>query len=97
MWPLEDVEALKRLIDEKLSASQIAAKFSNRYTRNSIIGKAHRLGLRFESRPSNGTATRAQRRRARWAEKALLRPRFNFAAKRPPPEALPQPLLRWAI
>jgi GcrA cell cycle regulator len=49
-WTDEKVAALKKHWDEGLSASQIAAKLGDDVTRNAVIGKAHRLGLK--SRPS---------------------------------------------
>lgn len=44
-WTDEAVETLKRLWKEGLSASVIAAEMGHGLTRNSIVGKVHRLGL----------------------------------------------------
>lgn len=49
-WTDERIERLKSLWDEGLSASQIAKELGEGVTRNAVIGKAHRLGLK--SRPS---------------------------------------------
>lgn len=49
-WTDERIERLKALWDEGLSASQIAKELGEGVTRNAVIGKAHRLGLK--SRPS---------------------------------------------
>ena len=49
MWTDERVELLKKLWADGLSASQIANELGS-VTRNAVIGKAHRLGLR--GRPS---------------------------------------------
>ncbi len=49
-WTDERIEKLRKLWDEGLSASQIAAKLGEGVTRNAVIGKAHRLSLK--SRPS---------------------------------------------
>ncbi|MEM7568617.1 MAG: GcrA family cell cycle regulator [Pseudomonadota bacterium] len=49
-WTDERIEALRKHWDEGLSASQIAEKLGEGVTRNAVIGKAHRLGLK--SRPS---------------------------------------------
>ncbi|MBK5910249.1 global cell cycle regulator GcrA-like protein [Rhodothalassium salexigens] len=49
-WTDERIETLKRLWDAGKSASQIAAELGEGVTRNAVIGKAHRLGLK--SRPS---------------------------------------------
>lgn len=43
-WTDERVELLKKLWDDGLSASKIAAELGG-ITRNAVIGKAHRLGL----------------------------------------------------
>ena len=48
-WTDERVELLKKLWAEGLSASQIAGRLGG-VTRNAVIGKAHRLGLK--GRPS---------------------------------------------
>jgi len=48
-WTDEMVEDLKKYIGQGLSGGQIAAKltlkFNEHYSRNSIIGKAHRIGI----------------------------------------------------
>jgi GcrA cell cycle regulator len=49
-WTDERIELLKKLWDQGLSASQIADQLAMGVTRNAVIGKAHRLGLK--SRPS---------------------------------------------
>lgn len=49
-WTEDRIEKLKKLWDDGLSASQIAKELGEGVTRNAVIGKAHRLGLK--SRPS---------------------------------------------
>lgn len=49
-WSDDRIATLKKLWDKGLSASQIAAELAEGITRNAVIGKAHRLGLK--SRPS---------------------------------------------
>lgn len=49
-WTDERIEKLKALWDSGQSASQIAKELGEGVTRNAVIGKAHRLGLK--SRPS---------------------------------------------
>ena len=44
-WTEERVELLRKLWDEGLSASRIAADLGGGVTRNAVIGKVHRLGL----------------------------------------------------
>ena len=58
-WTDERVEALKRLWQEGLSASQIAVELGG-ITRNAVIGKVHRLGLSGRGQPT--TTIKRQRR-----------------------------------
>jgi GcrA cell cycle regulator len=51
-WTEERVEILKRLWQEGLSASQIAAELGG-VTRNAVIGKVHRLGLSGRGQPTS--------------------------------------------
>jgi GcrA cell cycle regulator len=44
-WTDERVEMLRKLWNEGLSASQVAAEIGAGITRNAVIGKIHRLGL----------------------------------------------------
>jgi len=54
-WTDDRINLLKGLWEKGLSASQIAAELGDGITRNAVIGKAHRLGLK--SRPSPLKAT----------------------------------------
>jgi GcrA cell cycle regulator len=49
-WTDDRIAKLKKYWDAGFSASQIADKLGGGVTRNAVIGKAHRLGLK--SRPS---------------------------------------------
>jgi GcrA cell cycle regulator len=49
-WTDERIEILRNLWDRGMSASQISEQLGGNITRNAVIGKAHRLGLK--SRPS---------------------------------------------
>lgn len=49
-WTDERIELLRGLWEKGLSASQIAEQLGDGISRNAVIGKAHRLGLK--SRPS---------------------------------------------
>lgn len=44
-WNDERVELLRKLWNEGLSASQVAAELGGGISRNAVIGKIHRLGL----------------------------------------------------
>lgn len=48
-WTDERIETLKTLYGDGLSASQIGAELG--CTRNAVIGKVHRIGLRRRGRP----------------------------------------------
>lgn len=48
-WNTDRIEQLKSLLDDGLSAAQIAANLGG-VTRNSVIGKVSRLGLNFKSK-----------------------------------------------
>ena len=58
-WTDERVELLKKLWQDGLSASQIAAELGG-VTRNAVIGKVHRLGLSGRGQPT--TSIKRQRR-----------------------------------
>ncbi|MDO9490337.1 MAG: GcrA family cell cycle regulator, partial [Sphingomonadaceae bacterium] len=49
-WTDERIDQLKQLWEKGLTASQIAEKLAGGISRNAVIGKAHRLGLK--ARPS---------------------------------------------
>ena len=59
-WTDERIEQLKKLWDEGLSASQIAKELGEGVTRNAVIGKAHRLGLKSRPSPVKSDKTKAK-------------------------------------
>ena len=59
-WNDERVEALKKLWQEGLSASQIASRIGG-VTRNAVIGKVHRLGLAGRATTSRMKSHRPRR------------------------------------
>jgi hypothetical protein len=61
-WGPVELERLKERWADGATASQIAFEFGDGRTRNSIIGKAHALGLPGRERPK-ATKSRAQRKR----------------------------------
>ena len=79
-WPAEMVEELKRRWEAGETASQIAKALG--VTRNAVIGKQHRLGLKRS--PAAGDSTRAVYSRLRSVTKVAAR------AKRPKPEKPPR-------
>src|SRR5262245_38199027 len=50
-WSKDEEMRLRDCVDQNMSASQIAARIAG-YTRNAIIGKINRLGLRLKGAPS---------------------------------------------
>lgn len=92
-WTDERVEVLKKLWNDGLSASQIAAELGS-VTRNAVIGKVHRLGLSGRGKTSAAVArTRPARTPA-----APVRNRpatggsIGNAALKMTPEEMPQTL-----
>jgi GcrA cell cycle regulator len=85
MWTDERVELLKKLWNEGLSASQIAAELGG-ITRNAVIGKVHRLGLSGRAKSPASVAPRARKPRASAALLRVARPtlRGNTALARLP-------------
>ena len=70
-WTDERVEILKKLWQDGLSASQIAAELGG-VTRNAVIGKVHRLGLSGRGQP---TSSIKRTRRPRQSAGGQRRPR----------------------
>lgn len=62
-WTAERTELLKKLWTEGLSASQIAKQLGG-LSRNSVIGKVHRLGLAGRATPSGPTIRRPRKCKA---------------------------------
>jgi GcrA cell cycle regulator len=95
-WTDERVELLKRLWNQGLSASQIAAELAGGVTRNAVIGKVHRLGLSGRAK-----APAPQASRPRKATRAPSHPmshspvvRGNLAlSPRPTPAPTPAPII----
>lgn len=62
-WTEERIEKLQQLWDKGLSASQIAEELGD-VTRNAVIGKAHRLGLKSRPSPVKSDAAKPVRKAA---------------------------------
>jgi GcrA cell cycle regulator len=58
-WTDERVDLLRRLWNDGLSASQVAAELGPGITRNAVIGKIHRLGLAERAKTPNAQRPRA--------------------------------------
>jgi GcrA cell cycle regulator len=80
-WTDERIETLRSLWEKGLTASQIAEKLGEGLSRNAVIGKAHRLGLKSRPSPVKGGDTAAAASVAAPAPKA--------AAPKPAPAPKP--------
>ncbi|WDR03644.1 GcrA family cell cycle regulator [Devosia algicola] len=67
-WTDERIETLKEMWMEGKPASEIAAHFGEGTTKNSIIGKVHRLGLHKRPRVTNSAAQRNQARHGNYGQ-----------------------------
>lgn len=72
-WTPERIAELARLLDEKLTASEAAKALG--VTRNAVIGKAKRLGLRLQSGQTHQRTPKSNYRPGAFkAPRATLRP-----------------------
>ena len=85
-WTDERIEQLRSMWEKGLTASQIADELGG-VSRNAVIGKAHRLGLK--SRPSPVKTTE---KAARPVKAAAPKPAAPAAAPRPAAPAAPRPV-----
>ncbi len=84
-WTDERIDRLKTLWEKGLTASQIAEELGG-VSRNAVIGKAHRLGLK--SRPSPVKSNDADKKAAA-AKKVAAKPAPSIAPKpRPAPQTV---------
>ncbi len=87
-WTDERIEILRNLWDRGMSASQISEQLGGNITRNAVIGKAHRLGLK--SRPSPVKAESSRKAPPQAAVPKVVAPPVA-AVPAPPPQAIPAP------
>lgn len=101
MWGEEQIESLKTLWAEGHTASHIAARMG--FTRNSVLGKVHRLGLPpravdiRQRVPEWKSMTRAERQARNEAQARLRKAKRAMAASGrafiPPPRIEPTPVI----
>jgi GcrA cell cycle regulator len=72
-WTDDRVELLKKLWSDGLSASQIAAELGG-ISRNSVIGKVHRLGLSGRAKSPSSAVPRQRKPRAHGHMMRIARP-----------------------
>ncbi len=90
-WTDERIDQLKKLWEKGNTASQIAEELGG-VSRNAVIGKAHRLGLK--SRPSPVKSGDKKAKTARKTKEKVAKPKTKAAAptptKKSPAQAAPQ-------
>ena len=71
-WNEENVSRLKELWDQGLPTAQIGKLLG--FTKNAVVGKAHRIGLERRPSPIRRTAVKPDRKKAR----SPVMPKLNF-------------------
>ncbi len=87
-WTDERIENLRKLWENGLTASQIADELGG-VSRNAVIGKAHRLGLKSRPSPVKAAEDPRPAAPARPAAERIARPAPPRAAPRPAPAPSP--------
>lgn len=88
-WTDERIESLRTMWEKGLTASQIADELGG-VSRNAVIGKAHRLGLK--SRPSPVKATEKVAKPPKPTTPVAPKPAAPVAAARPAAPVAPRPV-----
>tara|TARA_B100001287_G_C22673418_1_gene526447 strand:- start:1953 stop:2420 length:468 start_codon:yes stop_codon:yes gene_type:complete len=74
-WDDNNVTKLRELWDQGLPTAQIGKLLG--FTKNAVVGKAHRIGLERRPSPIRRTAVKPDRKKAR----SPVMPKLNFEAK----------------
>ena len=74
-WNDENVSRLRDLWDQGLPTAQIGKLIG--FTKNAVVGKAHRIGLERRPSPIRRTAVKPDRKKAR----SPVMPQLNFESK----------------
>ena len=74
-WNEDNVSRLKELWDQGLPTAQIGKLLD--FTKNAVVGKAHRIGLERRPSPIRRTAAKPDRKKAR----SPVMPKLNFESK----------------
>ena len=77
-WNDENVARLRELWDQGLPTAQIGKLLD--FTKNAVVGKAHRIGLERRPSPIRRTAVKPDRKKAR----SPIMPKLNFVAEQYP-------------
>ena len=78
-WNDSNVARLKELWDQGLPTAQIGKLLG--FTKNAVVGKAHRIGLERRPSPIRRTAVKPDRKKAR----SPIIPKLNFEATKEEP------------
>ena len=79
-WNESNVARLKELWDQGLPTAQIGKLLG--FTKNAVVGKAHRIGLERRPSPIRRTAIKPDRKKAR----SPIVPKLNFEALKEEPK-----------
>ena len=74
-WDENNVKKLRELWDQGLPTAQIGKLLG--FTKNAVVGKAHRIGLERRPSPIRRTAVKPDRKKAR----SPVMPKLNFESK----------------
>jgi len=83
-WDDDNVARLKELWDQGLPTAQIGKLLG--FTKNAVVGKAHRIGLERRPSPIRRTAVKPDRKKAR----SPIVPKLNFEVTKEDPLETPQ-------
>ena len=83
-WNEENVLKLKELWDQGLPTAQIGKLLG--FTKNAVVGKAHRIGLERRPSPIRRTAIKPDRKKAR----SPIVPKLNFEVTKEEPKDAPK-------
>ena len=81
-WDEENITKLRELWDQGLPTAQIGKLLG--FTKNAVVGKAHRIGLERRPSPIRRTAIKPDRKKAR----SPVMPKLNFENKKDEPNSI---------
>lgn len=81
-WDDNNVTKLRELWDQGLPTAQIGKLLG--FTKNAVVGKAHRIGLERRPSPIRRTAIKPDRKKAR----SPVMPKLNFENKKDEPNSI---------
>jgi len=85
-WNEDNVGRLKELWDQGLPTAQIGKLLG--FTKNAVVGKAHRIGLERRPSPIRRTAAKPDRKKAR----SPVMPKLNFETSKIEEKNQPSPI-----